>query len=453
MEVSHQFERFQAVLLHIGIDDTDSLSGGCTTYIAARLIDVLNGLGARFVDYPNLLRLNPNVPWKTRGNGSICLRVEINQSREEKLHRMILELVESYADFHCDHTNPGVVFLEGTVPADIIKFSERVVKTVVSLDNALKLVDDNGASAIGFKNMRGIIGALAAVGGLQRGDHTYEFLAYRLPGNWGIPRQVDRDSVVRMNKATAGATFNNLDPETGQALIAPNGPDPVLYGIRGEGPLAVRKAGLMVDSEPLESWVIFRTNQGTDAHFDTRIPVSSLKPYSPGVLEGLILGLPKTVQGGHVFVGLMDETGSVDCAAYEPTGALRDIVRKLISGDRVRVYGGVRGSSFGDRVTFNLEKLEILALVRDLRKVNPRCPECSGSMESMGRGKGFRCKSCSFRGAKLEKQTVEEARQIGEGLFMPPPRAQRHLLKPKVRYNKEKTGAFRLELEAPWHWP
>ncbi|MDP6457987.1 MAG: hypothetical protein QGF78_01460, partial [Candidatus Bathyarchaeota archaeon] len=105
MEVSHQFERFQAVLLHIGIDDTDSLSGGCTTYIAARLIDVLNGLGARFVDYPNLLRLNPNVPWKTRGNGSICLRVEVNQSREEKLHRMILELVESYADFHCDHTN------------------------------------------------------------------------------------------------------------------------------------------------------------------------------------------------------------------------------------------------------------------------------------------------------------------------------------------------------------
>ena len=441
------------MLLHIGFDDTDSPSGGCTTYIAARLVDVLSGLGARFVDYPNLLRLNPNVPWKTRGNGAVCLRVEIDKSREEEAHRSVLELVESYADFDCENTNPGVVFLEGAVPVDLVEFSERVVKSVVSLDDALKLADEHGASAVGFKNMRGIIGGLAAVGGLQRGAHTYEFLAYRVPGNWGTPRRVDPDSVVRMDEATGGSTFNNVDPETGRALIAPKGPDPVLFGVRGEDPAAVRGAGLMVDSEPLERWVVFRTNQGTDAHLGSNVPVSSLRPYSPAVLEGLVSGLPNTIKGGHVFVGLTDETGSVDCAAYEPTGSFRDVVRRLIPGDRVRVYGGVRGDDFRDRVTFNLEKLEVKGLARDLRRVNPRCPECSGSMESMGREKGFRCRSCGLRGAEMEKRTVEEERTIGAGLFMPPPRAQRHLSKPELRYGKEKRGPPRLELEAPWHWP
>lgn len=83
------------MLLHIGFDDTDSPSGGCTTYIAARLVDVLSGLGARFVDYPNLLRLNPNVPWKTRGNGAVCLRVEIDKTCEEDVRKSVLKLVES----------------------------------------------------------------------------------------------------------------------------------------------------------------------------------------------------------------------------------------------------------------------------------------------------------------------------------------------------------------------
>lgn len=441
------------MLLHIGFDDTDSPSGGCTTYIAARLVDVLSGLGARFVDYPNLLRLNPNVPWKTRGNGAVCLRVEIDKTCEEDVRKSVLKLVESYADFDCDNTNPGVVFLEGAVPSGLIEFSERVVKSVVSLDDALKLADDHGASAIGFKNMRGIIGGLAAVGGLQRGDHTYEFLAYRLSGNWGTPRRVDPDSVVRMDEATGGSTFNNVDPETGRVLIAPKGPDPVLFGIRGEGPSAVREAGLMLDSEPLERWVIFRTNQGTDAHLGSCVTVSSLRPFSPAVLEGFVSGLPKTIQGGHVFVGLTDETGRVDCAAYEPSGSFREVVRRLIPGDRVRVYGGVRGEASSERPTFNLEKLEVLGLAPDLLKANPTCPECGGSMESMGRGKGFRCRRCGFRGPKMEKATVELGRQIETGLFMPPPRAQRHLSKPEVRYGKEKRGPLHLELEAPWHWP
>jgi tRNA(Ile2)-agmatinylcytidine synthase len=441
------------VLLHIGFDDTDSPSGGCTTYIAARLVEELSSIGARFVDYPNLLRLNPNVPWKTRGNGAVCLRIDIEKPLEEDARRAVLKHIEAYSDFECENTNPGIVILEGEVPPGIVEFSDDVVRGVVTLDDALKTIDEYGASAKGYKNMRGVIGGLAAVGGLQRGDHTYEFLAYRLPENWGTPRRVDPDSVIQMDEATERSTFNNVDPETGRVLIAPNGPDPVLFGVRGEDPAVVCEAGLMVDSEPLERWVIFRANQGTDAHLGSPASIESLEPYSPAVIEGMVSDAPKTIKGGHVFVGLTGETGRIDCAAYEPTGSFRGVVRGLIPGDRVRAYGGVRGAESSERPTFNVEKLEVLKLARDLRKVNPACPECGGSMESMGREKGFRCRSCGFRGPEMAKDIVEKERQIGTGLYMTPPRAQRHLMKPKVRYGREKKGLPRMSIEDPWHWP
>jgi len=50
------------VKLHIGFDDTDSPKGGCTTYIAALLVEKLSIMSVSFMDYPNLIRLNPNVP-------------------------------------------------------------------------------------------------------------------------------------------------------------------------------------------------------------------------------------------------------------------------------------------------------------------------------------------------------------------------------------------------------
>ncbi len=57
----------------IGVDDTDSLQGMCTTFLAAEIVRELT-TDYDLVGYPRLVRLNPNVPWKTRGNGAICVR-------------------------------------------------------------------------------------------------------------------------------------------------------------------------------------------------------------------------------------------------------------------------------------------------------------------------------------------------------------------------------------------
>ncbi|MHA1407397.1 MAG: hypothetical protein ACTSSG_08465 [Candidatus Heimdallarchaeaceae archaeon] len=58
--------------LHIGFDDTDSLQGSCTTYLARKIIEQIKEK-IEFLDFPRLIRNNPNIPWKTRGNGAIAL--------------------------------------------------------------------------------------------------------------------------------------------------------------------------------------------------------------------------------------------------------------------------------------------------------------------------------------------------------------------------------------------
>ena len=433
--------------LHIGLDDTDSPEGGCTTYLSAVLADGLLQMGAEFFDYPNLLRLNPNTPWKTRGNAAVCLRFSINESKQRDVKELVLSLIDQYGEFQCDNTNPGAVFLEGDVPGEVKSFSRRIVQRIVNLSDAENLIDAHGLSAVGWKNRRGIIGALAAVGGTLESDHTYELITYRKPENWGTSRGVDEDSVIRMNDSTLGETFCNVD-ESGKVLITPHGPDPVLYGVRGESPEGVYTAYSLIETlEPVERWMIYRSNQGTDAHFKSRIHVDELEPYNPAVLEGSVSSMPETITGGHVIFGVQDPSGSVDCAAYEPTGSFRQVVRELMPGDRVRVYGGVRPMK--DCLTLNIEKLEVLDLIDDVEYVNPRCPECGGGMESMGSGKGYRCRRCGFRGDDLSKVPVVKARRLVEGTYLPDMSAHRHLTKPFQRYGREKKGFNGLKFH-PW---
>jgi len=435
----------------VGIDDTDSPSGGCTTYVAALLVERLTSLGARFTDYPNLLRLNPNAPWKTRGNASICLRFELPEEVEDEVKRAVVDTVDSQGEFDCENTNPGIVFHIGGIPEVLREFSERVVQGIVALDEAEALIEEHCAGAVGYKNRRGLIGALAAVGGLQEGDYTYELLTYRTPKKRGTPRKIDHASVREMDEAFKDSTFNNVDPETGQVLIAPHGPDPILYGVRGEAPEAVYNAMEMIKvEEPVERWAIFRTNQGTDAHLDGTRNVADLKPRNPAVVEGEISRTPHTITGGHVIFTVNDGAGDIDCAAYEPTGGFREVALQLREGDTVRAAGGVRQVEEG--LTLNLERLEVLDLAEQFVMVNPRCPACGSATESMGRGQGYRCKKCGLRDPKLSKRRLEVERRLEVGLYLPPPRAHRHLTKPLKRYGKEKNAKPGNMFES-WHMP
>jgi tRNA(Ile2)-agmatinylcytidine synthase len=412
-------------ILRIGLDDTDSRKGMCTTYIGAVIVRRLREKGIEVLDFPRLIRLNPNIPWKTRGNCAICILCENVPAAKE----IALQTVEELAELDVDSTNPGVVFYDGEIGPELQEFSRRTVQEVVTLEEAEELARGVGAETHRFKLGRGIIGALAAVGHPLR-NFTFELLAYRKPEFWGKPRKIDSSSVVEMDRKTFPRTFDNLDPTTGEIRITPHTPCPILYGIRGRTPEAVLEAHSMVRAlEPIDFYQIFQTNQATDEHLVRVSSLKEIKPLMSVIADGTVCRKPRVIPGGHVIFSLSDGTAEVDCAAYEPTKKFRSIVSSLEVGDRVRVYGAAKQRE-GLPLTVNLEKLEILHLEPVLRKLNPKCPKCGKRMKSEGKGKGFSCPKCGGRVGKDACEILREERRISPGIYEVPPRARRHLSKP-----------------------
>jgi tRNA(Ile2)-agmatinylcytidine synthase len=78
-------------------------------------------------------------------------------------------------------------------------------------------------------------------------------------------------------------------------------------------------------------------------------------------------------------------------------------------------------------------KLEKFA-VRSLQwtaETTPTCDECGRSMESAGRGQGYRCRDCWTSAPGPE--TVDLDRDLERGWYEVPPCARRHIAKPLVR--------------------
>ncbi len=441
------------VALHVGVDDTDSPRMGCTTYVAAVLVRRLEDLGCRFTDYPNIVRLNPNIPWKTRGNAAVCLRLLCQERSIDSIKEATLSVVRENSDLAYDKTDPAVAFLKGNVPAELSVFSKKVIQDIASVAEAKRVAEKFNIEFELIRGERGLIGALAAIGETLQGDHTYEIIAYRTPENRGRERRVNEKSVIWMDSKTNPLTFNNYDHESKRVLITPHGLDPILYGIRGETPEALLQAQSMLTvDEKVERWAIFRTNHGTDSHLRRIGSVSEARPFRPVVVQGRVAVGPRTITGRHVIFSISDDTGRIDAAAYEPTGSFRKTVKGLIEGDIVEVYGGIRKGSVIFPRTINLEKIKILKLAEHVILENPRCSECGRRMESAGRQQGFRCRRCKLDMREAKKLCVPIERTIKEALYIPPARAHRHLTKPLSRYGREKMNAPKSMIEK-WHSP
>jgi tRNA(Ile2)-agmatinylcytidine synthase len=350
-------------------------------------------------------------------------------------------------------TDPGIVFFgKDEIPGSFRAFAKSAETKIVTLEKATSLISECGAEALGYNTCRGIIGALAAIGETLDCDHTFEIIAYRTPENRGSKRAVDTASIFEMDRQTNPFTFNNVDTEKQRVVITPHGPDPILFGIRGESAEVVKQAfSLVAALEPVERWMIFRTNQGTDAHLTPIQALDQLKPYRSVVTSGTVSRNPRVVPLRHVIFAIKDQTAEVDCAAYEPTGELRKVARELSVGDEIEVYGAVRKAQNGRLMTVNLEKLNIKSLAPKIAYRNPICPFCGKSTESMGRGQGFRCKKCGGKLADTRKVKLIEQRELNCGLHFTSTRSQRHLTKPRRRYGQEKNHYNTKTIISEWH--
>jgi len=442
------------VKLHIGIDDTDSIKGGCTTYIAALLVDKFSQLGIEFTDYPNIIRLNPNIPFKTRGNAAVALRVQIADSAYEYVQEAVLRTVEDNCRLQDERTDPAIVLVQGSPTGRIKRLSREALTDIVPPQRAIRALKHSNALAVCYGSALGLVGAVSAVGQGLNGDYTFELVAYREPRNRGKPRLVDRASVVRMDGMTTPETFNNYDSDNRRVLIAPHGPDPVLLGVRGETPdVVVRAFRLIRLREPVERWVIFRTNHGTDAHLPNTMLNQGIELDRPVILSGRVFERPERIAGGHVFFKLKHKNSIVQCAAFEPTGRFKEVVAGLVPGDEVMVFGGVKQNDRVHPPTVNLEKLIIRRLSDDIAIENPKCSRCGKHMKSVGEGQGFRCVRCKLGNSYQPKQVLMKTRVIRPGLYLPDKRAQRHLTKPLSRYGFEKRRWSKEPPTGTWHSP
>ena len=416
----------------VGIDDTDSRERGmCTTYVATRLAEAIADAGGRIVER-RLIRLNPAVEWKTRGNAALCVETDLDPDRAGRLAG---RLVDRFAAVEDPRTNPGVVVAAGeaaAVPDPVAAFARRALRERVEPADALALIEDAGYRHRGWGDGRGQVGALAAVGaGRAFEDWTHEHIAYRALDRCGTPRTVDRDSAFAAARAGYPEVWDTVDRVEDELVCVPAAPGPILYGIRGDDPEAVRRVAAAIESEPIDREATFVTNQGTDAHLRPG-RIGAVRDGRAYRVDGVVDEAPETRAGGHVHLTLRDGDDRLPCVAFEPTKRFRDRVRGLRPDDRVTVCGEVGEG------TLKLEKFALREAVTTERVV-PTCPDCERSMESAGREQGYRCRDCGTTAPGRVERDVD--RRLDPGWYEVPPCARRHVAKPLVR------GGF----DAPTH--
>jgi tRNA(Ile2)-agmatinylcytidine synthase len=360
------------------------------------------------------VRLNPNVPWKTRGNGALAFTFEGDLPLETLLQRvraLVLPLAR-----HEEGTSPGIVV--SRAPLDPALYTATVTR-IVERDEAAAAIAAAGGLAWGG---RGVIGASAAIAWPAE-RATWERIAYRDEARIGTPRDV-LPKAVREVEEQFPSIFDSYDLIEDDIVCVPSSPCPVLWGLRGEDPRALETASRIMGPERPSHETLFLTNQGSDDHLRDGT-FADARAFGSLRARASVAARPRE-HGGHVWLELADETGTMRAAAYAPTRSFRSIVSRLAAGDDITVCGGLHAGPDG-RLTLGIEKMRVHATAP--RKVaNPRCPSCGAAMKSAGRGAGWRCRPC---GVKTAAAVTADAGLAG--WYEVPSSARRHLAMPLKR--------------------
>jgi len=431
-------------ILHIGIDDTDSPKGMCTTFLAYKIINRLKKENVDFLDFPNLVRFNPNIPWKTRGNGAVGIK--ISTSNPKKIKNLVKKFVKQYSDVK-NGANPGLVFCQDEkIPNEFSKLSSDAMWKLIHRNEAKKILSKHNLDFFYLGNGQGLVGATSVLG-YNFQDETYELLSYRKSSQFGKKRILDKSKVKEMQEKTYPNTFNSFDSKKNKVLLMPHGPDPVFYGVRGEDSTTLISASKMIQpKEKLAGYLIFKSNQGTGDHLKNEIDVNNFLPYTSGTLQGAVTKKPIVTKGGHVFFSIIVDNVKINCAVYKPT-RITDVAKELIVGDILKVGGGIRKATKTHPRILNLEFIQIIKLEKKSKLINPFCKNCQKHMKSKGKNQGFQCVRCKKTSDHKNRQFI--TRSVKEKIYIPDVSAHRHLTKP-VQRMKQKPKSEKFNPNSSW---
>ncbi|QOJ78056.1 DUF1743 domain-containing protein [Infirmifilum lucidum] len=420
--------------LHVGVDDVDSPDGYCTSYLGYLLTLELHKRGARLLDLPYLVRLNPNIPFKTRGNAAVSIHVDVSEDEVPEVIELVENLVMEHSEQH-GKTSPGFAIAKGRVNSVLRELYNTALTSIVPRGYVEEIVKEGSAETIvtgGRKEKRGVIGALAAIGAYPLEDYTYELLVYRSPTLRGHKTSFSEDVILDIDRRYRPIIFATYDYSEERLLAVPRGPDPVLLGLRSVSVYAlieVLDKYLSPHAKEIgaEGFILYKSNQATNAHLRRRKQIADIRPYDSVVVSGVVWDEPVAVEGGHVKVRVCDGSGCINSMFYKETGRLNRAARLLRMGDEVEIGGGVVPRK---GLTLNAEFLRVLSLKTAVNILNPPCPVCGARMESAGRNKGFKCSKCGYRSRHLQKIREELPRVLEPSLYVQSMRAYRHLTRP-----------------------
>ena len=412
----------------IGIDDTDSAREMCTTYIT---IEILKRTSLDLIGFPRLVRLNPNIPLKTRGNAAISITLGRGMGSKQEVGKIDGETVHSYERFEeakldidlmsiieefsprDEKTNPAVIV---TGERENENFYWEAVREFVDYREVKGRI---GGEIETINGDVGIVGANAANSWPEK-HATYELISYLKKERWGGNHFVSPIGAEYLERNFPD-TFDNFDFANNYNAIRPTTKTPVLFGIRGIDHVNLHRTLEYIESEPYDSYIIYKTNQGTDDHL-VRRTISGTRLYDSSIIDGVVASNPVMIRGGVAIFDFSDGSGSIKAVAMQPTKEFRETVTKLRRGDRLRLFGGITKEGY-----INLEKFKVLSLSNVLEIEPPVCLNCNIKMESVGKGKGYRCRKCGKRG---EGEAKDASRDIAAETYEVPIVARRHLSRP-----------------------
>lgn len=391
----------------LGLDDTDTVSEGCTTYMLHCLLGSLpDGVTASI---PSLVRLWPFAQQRTRGNAAVAVELTTNDEHallgfleefwNERLQPLKGRVGESEHERKQSPTDPGMVWFHEK--PENASFYFDTVQRHVSLEEAPHPTRSWGG--------QGCIGAIAAVV-WPKHSVTWEAIAWREETQWSTKaRSVCQHTLHQV--AMNDETFMSRDPRTERSLISPRGTCPVLFGVRAKTQADASSAASTLaeapETEPILGMRVFATNQASDDHLEEAIEstVQSIEVLSRGTTK------------------IRTEHG--DWLAFAQSGKVKLLAQALYPGDRIAAYGLEAKPG-----VYHIEKLTLRHATPV--RVRPMCNECQRTMKSMGTGQGLRCPKCKNRHPDA---WIEVARQIEQNEWVEPPvDARRHLARPLVWY-------------------
>ena len=416
----------------LGLDDTDTLAGGCTTLVFHQLLEHLPSYVS--IRETRLVRLWPFAKKRTRGNAAmaaelVLLNDESNVITDLKqLESATKSLLEHLDNWWTEHIAP----LEGAVeqsthndrpqvPTEpgMVWFNDQPNETFYRMAVAENVVLSQAPAADKSWGSHGIIGATAATSWAAQ-SHTWEAIAWRDDCSSTVRDICERTlSVIDSWQGT----FMSRDSRKGRSLIAPRGNCPVLFGVRARDKKTANNAARkLLESEatqPSSGMRIFMTNQASDDHLT--------KIYSGKVIS------TKVLSRGHVILQMDSSDGEVTegeevsveestWMAFSQSGDVKNLSQWLQAGDLIKGKG-----LLADDGALHLEKLKLVE-ASERNKRRPPCEKCGKTVKSQGKNNKLRCPACKNLQENIWIYNPQNPPH--RGWVQPPSDHRRHLSRP-----------------------